>query len=262
MRYKRWGAAALAFCLLLLSACSGSPAQPETTEPEEPDSPVVSIQPEEEPTAAPQATGTPEPTATPHVFDPSLLEDMPDKDEYLRLRGVNGDVVGWITVPNTVINYPVVLGEDNDYYLKHTPERESSKSGSIFFDYRNSREADDRHIILYGHNMRNGSMFHDLPNYYRIREFFDNSREITLWVGDEERVYEVYASFIATEDIYFIRTKFKSDETFLSYMQELQSLAKYPTDTVLTAQDQILTLCTCTYEETNARGVVQARRIR
>ena len=257
----------LAALTLSAALCGcGAPAQeedpldrpvPSAQENEEETFPSPGREPEE--TAAPEETPAPEPVPA-LIFDEAALEEMPHREEYLRLHALNKEVTGWLTVPNTQIDYAVALGGDNDYYLSHTLEGENSKSGAIFFDYRTDEALSCRHLIVYGHNMKAGTMFHDLGSY-KHKDFFENNRIITLWAGSEQRQYEVYADFIAPEDVYFIREKFQNDQHFLEYMAQLRQYSKFPTDTVLEPDDQILTLVTCTYEEENARFVVQARRI-
>jgi len=257
----------LAALTLAVALCAcGAPEQKESSL----DRPVPSAREDEEetfpsPNVQPGSTVSPEkiPDSVPApllTFDTVALEEMPHREEYLRLHSLNDDVVAWLTVPNTQIDYAVALGEDNDYYLSHTLEGENSKAGAIFFDYRTDATLACRHLIVYGHNMKAGTMFHDLGSY-KYKEFFENNRIISLWTGSEQRQYEVYAAFIAPEDVYFIREKFRDDQHFLDYMTELRQYSKFPTDTVLEPDDQILTLVTCTYEEKNARFVVQARRI-
>lgn len=242
-------------CAALLWGCAAPPAEASPTP-----APTPAIAPTASPTAEPEPRATPAPTAVPElVFDEATLpEDI--APDYLAARGKNPEVCAYLIVPNTSISYPVALGKDNDYYLSHDLTGEDSKSGAIFFDYRTDELLNGSHLILYGHNMRAGTMFHDL-NSYKHKEFFENTPIITLYAGSEKREYQVYAAYIAPPDVYFIRTQFEDAADFLSYIQQLQSLSKFPTDTELTADDQILTLATCTYETDDARFVVQAKRI-
>ena len=219
-----------------------------------------------------------EPTATPADGDMvDFYEDMPDPDgipddpdetpspekmsyekDYQSFKSANSDVEGWISVPNTVIEYPILRAEDNKYYLHHNAKKEQSKSGAIFFDRRNTDPANDRHLIVYGHNMRNGTMFHEL-NSFKLKEFFEANPTFTIWIGEEKREFEIFAAYIVTADINFIRTSFKSDEEFVDYMGELKSLSKFTTDVTVGPNDQVATLCTCTYEYDDSRYVVQGR---
>ncbi len=260
--------AAIALALVLLAGCTANSGEtpsgsispsptPITQEQQNPnDNPAPSPIDEQAPSASPGEDAPAE-----LEFDEDVLVAMPHKEEYISIHESNPEVLAWITVPNTKMDYAVALTSDNEKYLHTTLTGEESKSGAIFFDYRTDASLSGRHLIVYGHNMKAGTMFHDL-NSYKHRDFFENNRTITLWAGSEKREYEVYAAYIATEDIYFIRMYFKDDDHFLEYMTDLQSLSKFSTNVELKTDDQILTLVTCTYEFEDARFVVQARRVK
>ena len=192
---------------------------------------------------------------------------LPPVMTYEEYKAKNSDVVGWITVPNTKIDYPVVRGKDNEFYLVHNVEKESSKHGAVFMDYRNADPQQQRHIILHGHNMKNGTMFHDLNNY-KQRSFFEQNRTITfIWDGVVTK-WEVFAAFVWPGDnsnVY--ETRFYDDQDFANYMKDwidFVSNVKYSIvekSVTIQPSDQILTLSTCTYEYDNSRFLVSARRI-
>lgn len=174
----------------------------------------------------------------------------------------NKEVMGWIYVPGTNINYPVLLGEDNNYYLTHNHKKEVSKSGAIFMDCRNADKSQQRHIILWGHNLNDMTMFQGLENY-KNKNFFESHPNVYLYWGEEKVQYEVYAAYGVDGNINFHRTEFDSDKNFLQHMNELRTLNKYkPTKEItLKADDQILSLATCAYEYPNSYYIVQARRV-
>ncbi len=192
---------------------------------------------------------------------------LPPVMTYEEYKAKNSDVVGWITVPNTKIDYPVVRGKDNEFYLVHNVEKESSKHGAVFMDYRNADPQQQRHIILHGHNMKNGTMFHDLNNY-KQRSFFEQNRTITfIWDGVVTK-WEVFAAFVWPGDnsnVY--ETRFYDDQDFANYMKDwidFVSNVKYSIvekSVTIQPSDQVLTLSTCTYEYDNSRFLVSARRI-
>lgn len=184
-----------------------------------------------------------------------------EEPEYIReARMTNSDVIGWITVPNTSIDYPIVLTQDNDFYLDHNLEKETSKSGAIFLDYLNGDPNEQQNIFIYGHNMRNGSMFHDL-NSFKKKEFFDNADPITVWLWGEERKYEVFAQSVPSTDLGFRQTSFSSGDAFLEYIQDMEALSKHKNESIEFKPDsEIITLTTCTYEYDEVRCVVQALR--
>lgn len=183
-----------------------------------------------------------------------------EPDYVKEARAINSDVVGWITIPNTEINYPIVLGKDNDYYLSHNLEGAESKSGAIFMDMENSVPSHQKNIILYGHNMKNKTMFHDLT-FFKNKEFFDNAELITVWLWGEEYKYEVFSQSLPDSSIDFRTWTFDSDEDFLFYVQEMRNLSKFSKDIDIKPEDDILTLITCTYEYDDLRSLVQAVRV-
>ncbi len=272
---RRKAFAAGLLVLMLLSACFGCTPAPGSTD-------VMDIE-TAEPTVTPQQTAAAIPTA-PAVTDPSATptpaisideidgvagpdDVLPPTRSYNEYKAENSDVIGWITIPNTQIDYPVVRGTDNEYYLTHTVEKKSSKHGAIFMDFRNGKSEQQRHLILYGHNMKNGTMFHDLNNY-KQRSFFEKNRIITFnWDGVETK-WEVYAAYVwQSGDAYYIHTRFGSEQNFADVMNDMITFAKTSKYSVvddsvtIRPSDQVLTLSTCTYEYDNSRFVVSARRV-
>lgn len=257
---------ALCLCLLagaLMIGCSKKtddvtelPPPPISLPPESPDedAPAIEFMPTE-----PTPTPSPEPDGIPDPGEEVAPEKMSYDKDYKDYVKMNSETVGWISVPNTRIEYPVMQAEDNNFYLTHKPDKKYSKSGSVFMDYRNVDKDSQRHTIIYGHNMRNGTMFHDLTSY-KVKDFFEKANTLTLYRNGEKEIYDIYAAFIVTADIKFIKTNFKDDEEFVDYMKNLQGLSKFkPKKAVeIKADSQIVTLSTCTYEYDNSRYVVQA----
>ena len=110
--------------------------------------------------------------------------------DFEALQQINPDIVAWLRIPG-VLDYPVVQGTDNSYYLDHTFRKEYNIAGSIFLDARNMADFSDSKNIIYGHNMRNGSMFHVLKNFQNL-DFYQANREIWLYLPDGSvEVYEI-----------------------------------------------------------------------
>lgn len=111
-------------------------------------------------------------------------DEKPQKTsiDFQALKEINPDIVAWIRIPG-VLDYPVVQGKDNQYYLSHTFQKNHNIAGSIFLDYRNSSNFTDSKNIIYGHNMKDGSMFHVLQNFQEI-DFYQKNREILLYLPD------------------------------------------------------------------------------
>ncbi|MFA5602256.1 MAG: class B sortase [Bacilli bacterium] len=193
-------------------------------------------------------------------------EDEKDEEEnsfqqkFDPLLKINKDVIGWIRIPETNIDYPVLKTNNNDYYLRHNIMREKTSVGSIFMDFRNKGDGTDRHSIIYGHRTNNKTMFTGLMNY-KDKEFFYRNNIIIFNILEEEIKWEIFSAYITSIDFYYIITKFNSDQEFLKFINMIQDKSEYKTDVVLEADDKILTLSTCTYELEDARFVIHARRI-
>ncbi|MDE5412541.1 class B sortase [Alkalihalobacterium chitinilyticum] len=184
------------------------------------------------------------------------------RERFLPLLEINEDTVGWITVPNTSIDYPIVQTKDNDYYLDHNFQHSKSDAGSIFMDFRNAPDLSDRHSIIYGHHMRDGSMFKGLINY-QDEDFFEHNRTITIQTLTEETEWEIFSAYVTATDFYYIVTDFSSDQEYLDFLELVQNKSQYqPNDVPFTHQDQLLTLSTCAYDFEDARFVVHARKIK
>lgn len=130
-------------------------------------------------------------TREPENAKPNIAEDDKKGEtqeetvtvDFAALQAINPDIVAWLRIPG-VLEYPVVRGEDNSYYLNHTVQKTYNIAGSIFLDYRNERDFSDRKNIIYGHNMKDGSMFHVLRNYQDI-DFFQENTDMEVYLPDK-----------------------------------------------------------------------------
>ncbi|MGI6536892.1 MAG: class B sortase [Caldicoprobacterales bacterium] len=210
---------------------------------------------EEEQTAPPDANHLPDKDTDSVPDEPAIM------DRYLPLLEINKDIVGWISVPDTVIDYPVVQAEDNNYYLRRDIYGERARAGTIFMDYRCKADCSGKHTILYGHHMRNGTMFKDLMKY-KNKEFFQNNTLIRFDTLYDEITWEVFSVYITSASFNYIQTSFASDEEYIAFLNTIKEKSMFESSVELSEDDQILTLSTCTYEYDNARFVVHARRVR
>ncbi|MBU3109139.1 class B sortase [Clostridium gasigenes] len=179
-----------------------------------------------------------------------------DNEEKVNLQETNKNYKFWLTIPNTQIDYPVVQGIDNDFYLNHDFYKNPSLSGTLFLDYRNTVNI-DKNIIIYGHNMKNGSMFNNLV-YYKNPTFFNNNKKISLTINDITFEYDVFQVVIAKEDNVYLNGSITSFEEFKSY---LNTNGLYDVDFNISDKDNFLTLSSCSYEYAGARILVFAKRI-
>lgn len=168
------------------------------------------------------------------------------------------ELVGWINVPNTGINHPVVQHSDNDYYLEHSPNGSETKFGSIYMDFRNSEDSSDWNTAIYGHNMEDGTMFSDLERY-RKRDFFYNNPYFyydSLYGEYFCQIFSVYysAAYSESNTVFF-----HSDQRFYEFGSLVADMSLYPSNISIESGDRILTLATCTDQFNNARLVIHAR---
>lgn len=204
-------------------------------------------------------------------------EQVPD---YSALIEENSDLVGWITVPNTEINHPVVKYTDNDYYLNHSFEKKYDYRGAIFMDYRNDYVNLDSNTIIYGHNAYDTTMFSELVQYEDI-EFYKKSPVIEFNTLEANYKWKIYGVFItnatASEDNGYIFNyiyPYMDGENFNGFIEEVNKRRLYTTDVDITDDDKMLVLSTCvraldltnkygkTTYRANARLVILARMVR
>lgn len=156
-------------------------------------------------------------------------------------------MVAWLQIPTLeIVNYPVVLGEDNAYYVSHAWDGEESENGAIFLDFRNAGDFSQIHNILYGHCMKDGSTFQSLGKW-EGPEFYSNSdRTVLLYLPEETRVYEIFAvERVNTLDSRVYKTDYTADEVWETALMETLHKSQHDTALELTRQSEILTLSTC-----------------
>ena len=203
--------------------------------------------------------------------DPDQVEEIDQPDEqpvapvsidFDSLRSINEDVIGWIymeALPE--ISYPVVQGEDNNFYLHQTYEKNYNFAGTLFIDYENSSDFNDCNTLVYGHNMKNGSMFGHLKKFAEDQNVYNKSKYFWILTPDKNYRYEIISAYTTgvDSDTY---TLFKGPgEEFQRYLETIKGYSEISTDPgELTIKDKIVTLSTCTGNE-STRFVVQGRRI-
>ena len=182
--------------------------------------------------------------------------------DFKELEEVNPDIYAWITIPGTAIDYPVVQNmEDSSFYLTRSAEREESVSGAIFSENLNKTDFSDVHTVLYGHNMKDGSMFADLHKY-EDEEFFEDHQEISVYTPDAIRSYRIFAAYVYDDRHLLQSFDCEEPDIFEAYIRsvkEQRSLyAHIDKDVKIEAGDHILTLSTCHSMGNEYRYLVQA----
>ncbi len=178
------------------------------------------------------------------------------------LRETNPDVVGWIQVPDTLIDYPVLQTTDNSYYLTKNFYRKYNSAGSIFMDYRNDLSAGRDNLILYGHRMKDTSMFGNITKFLK-EDFFREHPSFTFITDGHVYTCEIFAVYQTTTDFEYGRVGFASDEDYLNFVEECRRHSKFTTDVTVGPEDTIITLSTCDYalDKEKGRLVMQAKLV-
>lgn len=213
-----------------------------------------------EPVPAPEPSPAPEPQTEEPAEAPVYTDPYADalaSMDFAALRVVNPDVLGWILIPGTVVSYPLLQGDDNDYYLDHTWKKWTNVVGSIFLECRNNPDLTDFNTVIYGHRMNNGSMFASLKNY-RQQSYW--AQHPTVYITDDNGVhsYEIFAAYeISTVgDTY--RLHFSTDQDKQDYIDYCLEQSVIDTGLTPTVYDRIQTLSTCTGSGHATRWVVEA----
>ena len=175
------------------------------------------------------------------------------------LRKVNTRIVGWLSLEGTRLDNPVLQAEDNTFYLRHNHLDEESRGGSIFMDYRNDPEP-GRHTVFYGHVLRNGTMFGQLPKF--ADQSYAEAHPIFLYETPEKRYeLQVFAAYETTTDFYYIETDF-TDASYAAFLKEIQGRSEITMPVTVGVEDQIATFSTCTTSvNEEERFVVHAKVI-
>ena len=176
------------------------------------------------------------------------------------LKEINNEIVAWINVEKTTIDYPILHTDNNDYYLNHLYNKEVNYIGSIFIDYRNNNNFTDKNTIIYGHYVKGGEMFTPLEQY-KQQEFYDSHKEMKIYTPYGDYKVELISGTIEDGNEEFVRFDFKDKEEFINYIAELKQRSTFKSDVNVIPEDRIITLCTCSFEKENARYMIIGRLV-
>ncbi|MBE6732553.1 MAG: class B sortase [Ruminococcaceae bacterium] len=189
----------------------------------------------------------------------SLLQNPID---FKALKESNNEVVGWIQIPNTVIDYPILQSgadTDEDFYLSRNLEKEKSTKGSIYIQKINSMDFTDENTLIYGHNMRNGSMFGSLKKF-RNADFFNENDTIYIYTDKQILKYKIYSAFVYNDRHILNEFDFSKAEDYQKFIDitlnpdtNVKNIRK---DVKVTTDDRIIALSTCTNVDTERYLVV------
>ena len=184
-----------------------------------------------------------------------------------KLQEQNSDIVGWIEVEGTNINYPVLQGEDNSYYMNHNYKKEENTYGSIFLDKDYDWSIPSSNLLLYGHNLQNGELFHDILNY-KDKSYYEEHPVIRFTTEKEDSEFEIISAFYSRvyyknetnvfRYYYFINAD--NEEEYNEFVENAKEASIYDTGKTAEYGDQLITLSTCSYHTEDGRFAVVARK--
>ena len=175
--------------------------------------------------------------------------------QYDELKRINEDFAGWLYYEPLDISYPIVRGNDNDYYTHYTFEGEKNSSGAIFMDFLNKTDYSDYNTIIYGHNMRNGTMFGSLKKMLNDSSIQEENPNFYVFTEDKAYMYEIFAVYLTQADsrTYDLIRNEDEQQAFLDYVDET---ANWRSDKVVSASDKVMTLSTCHGLHSNNRTII------
>lgn len=227
--------------------------------------PTVDETPDTQPEETPTETTAPTIPLV-DVTDPETGETVQMLPQFQELYTMNNDIVGWIKIPGTDINYPVMQTPDEpNFYLDHNFEKESSKHGAIYARETCDINRPSANITLYGHRMKDRSMFAQLDKYME-ESFYKENSYIYFDTLTELHTYKIMSVFLTSATYgkgfpYQRHLDYESEENYLSFIETCQDLALYDTGVTAEPGDKFITLSTCEYSQENGRLVVVAKRI-
>ena len=193
-----------------------------------------------------------------------IKKDNSNNEKYIvdfkKLKSENSDVVAYIKVNNTNIEYPIVK-TSNNFYLNHSFDKSKNSRGWIFADYKNKFDNTDKNIVIYGHNMRDESMFGSLKNILN-EEWYNNAenKNITFYTENGEYNYEIFSIYKIESEDYYIKTNFKNDEDYEKFLNTIKNRSIKNFDINLNINDKIITLSTCA-NNNKYRIVLHAKKL-
>ena len=184
------------------------------------------------------------------------------------LKQQNSDIVGWLEIENTNINYPVLQGTDNEYYMTHNYKKEKSKNGSIFLDKDYDWNISSNNFLIYGHNLKNGTMFQELLKY-ESESYYVQHPTIRFTTENDDAIYNIISVF--KSKVYYKSEKNvfryyffinpETEEEYNDFVANVKNASLYDIDKTAVYGDQLITLSTCSYYTEDGRFVVVGKKV-
>lgn len=178
--------------------------------------------------------------------------------KYQQLKKNNEDVLGWIVIPGTSIDYPLLQSNDNEFYLHHDPSKRKNYRGSIFLDYRNDPSLNNSNTIIYGHHIRDSEEMLSTLLQYEDQAFYERNPYIIIASDHSIHYYKIFASYTTHMNFNYIQTKFTKKRTLHDLHSDIGLRNWLTPQITYQMSDTILTLSTCSFRFDNARFVVHA----
>ena len=188
-----------------------------------------------------------------NIKDTSFLFNNISKDvshyrnlniNFKKLLLINPDIVAWICIPGTEINFPIVKGKDNNHYLNYTFSGQKHYVGSIFMDYRNSSNFSDLNTIIYGHHISNGRMFSDIKKFNN-KDFFQNHPFLFIYTPTKTYECSIYSIHIKEYSSEMFDIQFNSSNEFETYINQTIDNSNFNRNITINRDNKLVTLTTC-----------------
>lgn len=182
-----------------------------------------------------------------NIKEDCIQEKQSEVDvDFKRLKKINEDIVAWIYIPNTNINYPVVKGNDNSYYLNHNAERKYDVAGAIFIDCNND-EFVDNNTFIHGHNMWYDTMFTDIEKF-KDKDFFLENDEFYLFTVEKKYVCKVISIYTTSFDSEYYNPDYLSEKGYQKYLNKVVANSDFISRNEIDYTKKMITLNTCSHE--------------
>lgn len=192
---------------------------------------------------------------TEEIKEPETEEEYVSPIDFDALREQNEDIIAWVRVPNTNIDYPILWNNDNEFYLKHDLDKKESVYGSIFLDKDSEPDFSGRHNIIYGHNMKNKSMFQNII-LFKDEEFFKNNRDVYVYTKDREYHLRTMACLYTDASYEKRQTAFESSDKFKEYVDKMTHSCEFREIPEGMEVEKLWSFITCSYEFNDARTIL------
>lgn len=183
-----------------------------------------------------------------------------DQVNISELKKKNPDVVGWLSVDGTNINYPIVKSSDNDYYLGHSFNKRSTQTGWTFMDYRNDPNMSDYNTIFYGHNLLNKTAFGSISNIFTENWVNSSNKSIVFITEEKTYYYTIFSAYSTAPEVYYLQNVFYGKDEYQNFLNTISSRNILAIDNSVSVNDRIITLSTCR-DGSSGRSVIHAKLV-